>query len=512
MSETKNMMKKYFFKIVGLLLLCSVFISCEKDVFVKDLQNSDPQNNIVIKVLRGKEIEADENLSKIVQKLKKAQNNNLLGKGGDIYSEEYGFTVHTDIVKYIENQTTGRHFYNFRISKLQPDDMFLENLVFQSNGIEGYNVYMVHYGFTSKEFKTMEQTDLEATTTEIVPIDFDYNLVLDGGNTQRVSYNCIFVWSIECGVITDEGEVDGENNWGCEWTLMAQSCGPSGGGSGGGDTGGNGGTGEGGGGANDGGDNNGDDPPPEDCHGPNCGMEIIAVPVLPVENNCQNLKTLSNINGQNINEQIDFLKNKLADQNNSTNPHEWGVMFKRELNGDGSHTYTNTPVEGTAHGVNLIKGWDYIGGAHIHTPNGYGMYSFGDLVQLTGFYNYASADNLPYVVSIMICNNPAYATDPTADPYIVYALKANNPSLLINRVNNMLNSPLYSEEPTDEKRIIAINRDLSPRYNAHKNNLEKYFLQVFGSFGLDLYKATGDMSNWNKLSLNGTTVESIPCN
>ncbi|HET8809137.1 MAG TPA: hypothetical protein VFM65_02610 [Flavobacteriaceae bacterium] len=510
------MMKKYLLKIVGLLFLCGMVFSCEKDNFVEEHQNLDQQNGITIKVIHKKEISTNENLMKILQKLKESQNNSLLGRGGDIYNEEYGFTIHTDVVKYIENSTTNRHFYNFHISKDKPDDAFLENLVFQSNGIGGYNAYIVHYGFTSNEFKSMDQNELETSSTVIVPIDFDYNVVLKdnemgkGTETGRVEYNCIFVWSVECGVIVDEGEVDGENNVGCQWTLMAQSCGPSGGNSGGGDTGGNGGTGEGGGGANGGGDNN-DDPPPVDCHGPNCGMEIIAVPVLPVENDCQDLKTLSDVNGQNINDQIDFLKTKLDEQNSSTNPHEWGVMFKRELNGDGSHTYTNTPVEGTAHGVNLIKGWDYIGGAHIHTLNGYGMYSFGDLVQLAGFYDYASADNLPYVVSIMICNNPAYETDPTANPYIVYALKANNPSLLISRVNNMLNSPLY-EDSTREKTIENILWAQRAGYKAHKNNLEKYFLQVFGTFGVDLYKATGDMSNWSKLSLNGTTVESIPCN
>ncbi|HET8809310.1 MAG TPA: hypothetical protein VFM65_03485 [Flavobacteriaceae bacterium] len=428
-------------------------------------------------------------------------------QGKSVMEERYGFTIDSTSIKEISYDKYTS--WTFLIHRENPDKAFFENLVVEVDSTDDINAYLVKYIPKSAPVPYPEH-DSFSLDASIEAMQIEYN-----PSGAKITAICLTVTTIYCNWGGDE-HVAGPN---CTESYMYEdstttcySVGGGGyGGYGGDDGGGDPPGSDGGGGAGDGSGDSGGDPPPEDCHGADCGPELITVPVLPVENDCQNLKALSDVNGQNINDQIDFLKTKLDEQNSSTNPHEWGVMFKRELNGDGSHACTNTPVEGTAHGVNLIKGWDYIGGAHIHTPNGYGMYSFGDLVQLAGFYNYASADNLPYVVSIMICNNPVYETDPTANPYIVYALKANNPSLLIAQVNNMLNSPLYYA-PTKEQKMKKILAAQAKGYEDNKNNLERYFLQVFGTFGVDLYKAVGDMSNWNKLSLNGTTVESIPCN
>ena len=54
------------------------------------------------------------------------------------------------------------------------------------------------------------------------------------------------------------------------------------------------------------------------------------------------------------------------------------------------------------------------------------------------------------------------------------------------------------------------------KYETNKNDLERFFLQNFKDFGVSLYKAEDDMSNWNKKSLgSGTgstqTINSTPC-
>ena len=107
---------------------------------------------------------------------------------------------------------------------------------------------------------------------------------------------------------------------------------------------------------------------------------------------------------------------------------------------------------------------------------------------------------------ILICPNPNDPSKPN-----VYAIKVDNVQALTNRLNSDLAAPQFAA-PNLNAQILLIHKQLSREYQSHKNDLEKYFLQRFAQYGIQLFKADNDLSNWNKLSLNNSSqVLSIPC-
>ena len=104
----------------------------------------------------------------------------------------------------------------------------------------------------------------------------------------------------------------------------------------------------------------------------------------------------------------------------------------------------------------------------------------------------------------------------------VYNVLINDITLLSNAINAKWAS--YSSIVDEKLRIEAIHNDQSIIYNASNGDLEKTFLQLFSSYGIDLYKATDNtLQNWSKLDLtnnpdpnatpnNTIIVQPTPCN
>lgn len=61
----------------------------------------------------------------------------------------------------------------------------------------------------------------------------------------------------------------------------------------------------------------------------------------------------------------------------------------------------------------------------------------------------------------------------------------------------------------DDSKIGMIHEEMASAYEKNKNNLEAYFLQYTAAFGISMYKANSDVSQWSKLelqNLSGTPV------
>lgn len=64
--------------------------------------------------------------------------------------------------------------------------------------------------------------------------------------------------------------------------------------------------------------------------------------------------------------------------------------------------------------------------------------------------------------------------------------------------------------------IDALNEKLGKKYRSNNNYIQT-FLQEFNGYGISLYKANSEMTNWKKLTIgtnfpyNGIVVET-PCN
>ena len=80
------------------------------------------------------------------------------------------------------------------------------------------------------------------------------------------------------------------------------------------------------------------------------------------------------------------------------------------------------------------------------------------------------------------------------------------------QINNEWTSQKYSKFKDEDARIKAIHLDQSTKYSKSNGNLEKSFLEQFKDFGLVLFKADATLDNFDKLTLNNSTVTPTPCN
>jgi|GEM_PF-4703876 len=223
---------------------------------------------------------------------------------------------------------------------------------------------------------------------------------------------------------------------------------------------------------------------------------------------CDQMKKLIDAqNANNMRAYIDALKAKV---NSSTNNNEIGVEVKMKMNPDGTtFTYEYTSVVSSDEfSVPITTGTYYIGGGHTHPDNGYGMYSFMDVKFLLDAYNGASSVRKEDVFFMMVAKDKnGVAT--------TYNLKVNDITKLQKEVDAVWNNPIYAGK-TEEEKIDKIRTAQSKIYNASKGELEKSFLQQFGSFGVTMYKADANLTKWDKLDFDQTTntltIKPTPCN
>ncbi len=138
------------------------------------------------------------------------------------------------------------------------------------------------------------------------------------------------------------------------------------------------------------------------------------------------------------------------------------------------------------------------------------MFSWGDMQALLDMYTDAVSSVKTEVTLMLVCNNPSDTNNP-----FVYALKVDDITALTTKINADWNNPKYAAQ-TDEKKKENIFKALSKDYESNKSSLERHFLQFYADYGISLYKAENDMSNWNKLTLgtgSGQTqqVNKAPC-
>jgi hypothetical protein len=250
----------------------------------------------------------------------------------------------------------------------------------------------------------------------------------------------------------------------------------------------------------------------------NSGDEILTVPFDKDDgnlemDNCDVLKDLLSPQKQNIKPVITQLKQKIA----SNSKNEWSSSHKMTFNynfdtDESSIIYTNSTLkEGTSNQVKVTTGTDYVGSTHSHPKGKQPMFSWGDLETLGDTYLECSGELKPYVSIQIVCYNKNNPSEP-----LVYSLRINDFAKLNNKINNDWGDSKLDGKSAEQK-LDIIHEDLARSYKINENNLEAFFLQNFKDYGIDLYKANSDQTNWNKLSLNPTpnnpigTLQQTPC-
>ncbi|MFN3942757.1 MAG: hypothetical protein ACK4K1_08990 [Flavobacterium sp.] len=233
----------------------------------------------------------------------------------------------------------------------------------------------------------------------------------------------------------------------------------------------------------------------------------------PVKPPCEVLKDLLKTDKQNIKPIINQLKQKIA--NNSKNEwassHEMKNIYDPDTNTN-NMTYSNSElIEGTPNSVSVMLGTDFVGSTHSHPKDSYPIFSWGDLETLRDTYKDCRNSLKGFVSIQIVCYNKNNPAQP-----LVYSLRINDFAKLDNKINSDWDDSKLNGKSNEEK-LDFIHKDLARSYKTNENNLESFFLYNFKDYGIDLFKANNDQTNWSKLSLNPTTnnpngeLQTTPC-
>lgn len=217
-------------KFTILLIFLISFSSCEKEEDNYQQTNSE-NGRFHIETLVNNEFQTNNKVVHKLNSLTKQDNSSHNNFSGKVYYDEYNFTIHTDLVKYVEDEASGIHSYNFVISRENSTDDYVENLFLSLNENGEYDAYIIKYGFTNEEFYQLDENTIQEFTSLITPIDIDMSILNNNGQLRTEQMVCIEIWDwVPC----DEGELTG--CYGEEFVLISLQC-LGGGGTGGNNTG-----------------------------------------------------------------------------------------------------------------------------------------------------------------------------------------------------------------------------------------------------------------------------------
>ncbi|MCO6174885.1 hypothetical protein NHF50_07480 [Flavobacterium sp. NRK F10] len=220
--------KRLLLSLSGLLVL--LLTNCEKDYEESTTNYNLTTSRFDIRVLDSEQILSNAKVMDELQKIAGQTKAQATGTGTPIgtsrilYNSTYGFSVNTAYVKYVEDTTTGKHSYNFPLTRDSLVTSHLENLLLSSRSDGSYDAYIVEYGFSKYEYNAVSQTTLNNTTTRYYPIDFDTSVFNSGElNKMVLEYSCVEIWSLEV-VPAHQGDNTGGELYTEEWVLVSNEC------------------------------------------------------------------------------------------------------------------------------------------------------------------------------------------------------------------------------------------------------------------------------------------------
>lgn len=257
--------------------------------------------------------------------------------------------------------------------------------------------------------------------------------------------------------------------------------------------------------------------------------EIITTRVVPelvsdvqqIDDPCVKLKVLLTNDGLNLSTEIDYLKNKINNPNNKTE-HAVSVTRRSNPNGEGFIYRPETRIALGANGGSFDMEGYIIGFVHCHTLKGYSMFSLEDVYALKNIYNFQTSEQRKKSTFLMMVgkNKETGAIE-------TYSIVVDDIEKLTIEIENKLNSPEldnilpfpYTEEEKIKAKLFKLSKLNADEYpNENQEVLETIFLQQFATFGISMYKANPDLTNWIKIELElpenqtSTQLRNTPCN
>lgn len=483
------------------------------------------ENNIKSKYISFDELK---NNSLAFNEYKKTEEKTVQSKNSKlVYNDFYGFYIDTEKILYIEKEEY--HSYTFIIKRDIETDK-TENLIITLNKDNQYDSKIIRYDFTELDKEKI-------LNNEIVVISKSNAEIINVSNL--TAEPCFAIVSVPA-TINSEGQITASyvsvEEVPCEGASGGGGSSPESGGYSG-PTGGDG-SGYGGPNSTGYGGNEGNSPNPVNNYPQNQGggggsggnlpdipnippTPIITAPLLILDDEeildpCHELSELLKPNDSIFTDEFQLqdtikrpkLKQTLMDVRQYVNAKkEFGYELSYEKAGK---KYTKKFVEGSddAFTIQFDKDQFIYSTIHAHPKGAVKIPSFGDLVLLR---NTLKANGLqPYnrnkYAVMVVVKNPNGAIPAT----LTYALKIENLTTLDTYVESVLNS--YGSIPYKEKMDKILDAE-SIYYDAQPTQLEKLFLDKYGSIGVGLYKADENLTGWGKLTANGTaTPTNNPCN
>lgn len=216
---------------------------------------------------------------------------------------------------------------------------------------------------------------------------------------------------------------------------------------------------------------------------------------------CESLKTLLDPQKTDIQTRIASLKALLNE------PVEYSVSYKKYSNPLEYVSQWEGP--GTANSATVSTAGLWFGSIHSHPVGTYPMFSWRDLELLKSTYldtkDYGGVNNKPETFVMIVCSNNE-----------VYSLKVNDIVALSEKVESDWNNPFIIGCSDDEKNESI--DEMMQKIFASDASVERAFLNRFSDYGITVYKANDDLTNWSALSLEtdiatqSTVVKETPCN
>lgn len=487
-------------KILKLFLLIGILFhfSCEKEeIYEPKEENS---RDLVVKHYKLSELKSKSTVYEKISKLAETKaKSNYLGRTVNV--NDYGFSVETEDIMYI--QDGDNYSYTFKIYRDTLTSL-TENLVLKPKNDGSFETYLVQYNY-AEEDKENYNNGLPVANkhqkTQIQLLDnIDTNVFfrgsgnqVEGGLPPLPSGCCWELIDYEATIDYDAG------TWEViDYYQINCNCGGgsgSGTGSGdGGNTGGWSGNGNTDGGSNPSSGNTGGTSGGVGSSGSsNSGVKpIITSPVgldgEPIfeEDPCVQLKNITKPEQDNIKPVIDILKTHLNEDI------EYSANFRKYLDSDPPEYLNEIHIGLDKHNSRLFMAQSWYGQIHTHPVGTDPMFSWRDLKALSNLYFETKAIYKQDVFIMIVCPNDK-----------VYSLKLDNLEILNAKLDEDWNNLGNLTEKEKNDKLDLMMQDVF----SSDSDIEKAFINRFKDYGISLYRANADITQWTKIELENPLAE-----
>jgi hypothetical protein len=164
------------FQVLCILTIGLSLTNCQNDSVAEMQEEATVQKEFPFtsSLLTRQDLEANSKLSNQMRSLATLQTSSI---AENEYNETYNFTVHTDVVNFVESTENDSHTYTFPIERDNSTGSALENLVFSYDAsIDDYTASLVTYHFTASQKQEFVLTKHVATPHEITYMPIAVNL------------------------------------------------------------------------------------------------------------------------------------------------------------------------------------------------------------------------------------------------------------------------------------------------------------------------------------------------